>query len=56
MPEGSVCHVEKENKKTYRVIWSSMAGTYRFTIPKSIATTGKTDLEKIIDFIKTNGL
>ena len=28
--------VIKENKKTLRVQWSSMTGTYRLTIPKSI--------------------
>lgn len=35
IPLGSVCYVTKVNKKSYRVNWSSMAGTYSFTIPKS---------------------
>lgn len=36
IPEGSVCYLVKENKKSYRVLWCSMNGSYHFTVPKDI--------------------
>ena len=36
LPVGSRCYIKKVNKKSYRVLWCSMCGSFEFTIPKNL--------------------
>jgi hypothetical protein len=36
LPEGSGIHIERELKKHYYGIWSSMVGSYHVKVPKDI--------------------
>ena len=36
IPKGSVLDVIRENKLSYRTLWSSMGGSYIVTVPKAI--------------------
>lgn len=36
LPEGTILDVDKETKTLYKGIWSSMYGSYNYSVPKNI--------------------